>query len=173
MKDICDKLDSVLLGALPSEGIRFFGLSQLVLKNDQPHPATVQDNIQVSIDDKYNAICFHRLNGQGQFVESEEQDFGRSTGRKRVQPMRTFIAHKVTMGEEWIDTFLNEIPESLDVEDGSGLDLYEFVDITNIAVDTDQVGIYETEFGSTGGYEKHRIPWNIYAIEYDIEFIRC
>ena len=172
MKEICDKLDEVLLTALPNEGIRFFGLSQLVLKEAQPHPVTIQDNKQVSIDDKYNAICFHRLNGNASFSESEEQDFGRSTGRKRVQPMRTFIAHKVEKGEEWIDTFLNEIPESLDIEDGSGLDLYEFVDITNIVVDTDQVGIYETEFGE-GGYEKHRISWNIYALEYDIEFIRC
>lgn len=172
MKEICDNLDAILLGALPSEGIRFFGLSQLVTKSDQPHPVTIEDNKQVSIDDKYNAICFHRLNGQSSFAESEEQDFGRSTGRKRVQPMRTVLAHKVTMGEEWLDIFLNEIPESLDVEDGSGLDLYEFVDITGISVDTDQEGIYETEFGA-GGYEKHRIPWNIYAIEYNIEFIRC
>lgn len=172
MKEICDKLDSELLAALPNEGIRFFGLSQLVTKSDQPHPVTIEDNKQVSIDDKYNAICYHRLNGTASFGESEEQDFGRSTGRKRVQPMRTVVAHKVHLGEEWIDTFLNEIPESLDVEDGGGLDLYEFVDITGLTLVVDQEGIYAQEFGE-GGYEKHRIPWNIYAVEYNIEFIRC
>lgn len=162
----------MLLAALPNEGIRFFGLSQLVLKKDQPHPTTIYDNQQVSIDDKYNAICFHRLNGTSDIAESEEQDFGRSTGRKRSQPMRLVIAHKVTMGEEWIDTFWKEIPETLDVEDGGGLDIYEFVDITNLSMDTNQVEIYNTEFGDSG-YEKHRIPWNIYAIEYNVEFIKC
>lgn len=172
MKEICDKLDEILLAALPNEGIRFFGLCQPVLKNDQTHPVTIEDNKQVSLDDKYKAICFHRLNGTADIPESEEQDFGRSTGRKRSQPMRLFIAHKVIMGEEWIDTFWKEIPETLDVEDGSGLDIYEFVDITNLSLDTNQVEIYNTEFGDNN-YEKHRIPWNIYAIEYNVEFIRC
>jgi len=172
LKDICDQLDKVLIGEFPSDGIHFEGLCRLVTKSNQPHPVTVQDNKQVSIQDNWDILCYHRLNGQASFEESDEQDFGRSTGRKMIQPVRTVIAHKIKKGEEWIYDFCNGWPESLDVEDGSGLDLYEFVDITSMALNVDQEGIYIQEFGESG-YEKHRIPWNIYAIEYNIEFIRC
>lgn len=172
MKEICDALDKYLIEGFPSDGIHFEGLCQLVNKGDQAHPVTIYDNKQVSIQGNWDVLCYHRVNGKADFVESDEQDFGRSTGRKVVQPMRTVVAHKVKKGEEWIYDFLNGWPESLDVEDGGGLDLYEFVDIIEMGLDIDQEGIYNTEFGG-GDYEKHRIPWNIYAIEYNIQFIRC
>lgn len=172
MKEICDELDKVLIGVFPSDGLHLSGLCQLVIKGTQVHPVTVEDNKQVSISDNWDVLCYHRLNGKADYPESDEQDFGRSTGRKVIQPMRTVIAHKVKKGEEWIYDFLKGWPESLDVEDGEGLDLYEFVDITGMGLEVDQEGIYTVEFGG-GDYEKHRIPWNIYAIEYNIEFIRC
>lgn len=171
MKDICDKLDNILLAALPNDGIRFFGLSQPVSKGDQTHPVTIQDDLQVSIDQKYDAICFHRLNGDASFAEDEEESFGRDTGRVRVQPMRTFIAHKKEKGEEWIDTFLNNFPNSLDIQ-SNGVNVYDFVDLENGNLRTDQLAIYNQEFGDNS-YEKHVIPWNIYALDYDVQFIKC
>lgn len=172
MKDICDRLDAVLLNAFPNDGIKFAGLCQLVLKGNQPHPVTIEDNKQIAIDQKWDVLCYHRLNGKGDFLPDEEQDFGRSTGRTRVQPIRTIIAHKVEKGEEWIDYFLNGWPESISVTDAAGTNIYDFVDIESMGLDVDQEGIYTTEFGG-GDYEKHRIPWNIYAIEWNAEYIRC
>lgn len=174
MKDICDKLDATLLGLFPNDGIKFNGLCQQVLKGNQTHPVTIEDNKQVSIQDNWDVICFHRLNGQANFLPSdeEEQDFGRSSGRVFSQPMRTVIAHKVTKGEEWIYTFAQAWPEELRITDSAGVKLYEFVDVDDINLDTDQETIYNTEWGENS-YEKHRIPWNIYAIEYNIDFKRC
>jgi len=171
LKDICDKLDNILLAALPNDGIRFFGLSQPVKKGDQVHPVTIEDNEQVSIDQKYDAIVFHRLNGDATWAEVEEEAFGRDTGRVRVQPMRTFIAHKFEKGEEWIDYFLNNFPNGLSI-DVNGVDTYDFIDLVNGTLKTNQEAIYNEEFGENS-YEKHTIPWNIYALDYDIQFIRC
>jgi hypothetical protein len=50
--------------------------------------------------------------------------------------------------------------------------VYEFVDIGGLTLNTDQVAIYNEEFGENS-YEKHIQDWNIYALEYAIEFIRC
>lgn len=174
MKDICDKLDAELLALFPNDGINFAGLCQLVGKGDQPHPVTVEDNKQISIDDRWDVLLYHRLNGTAQFVTSdeEEQDFGRSTGRVFSQPMITVIVHKVKKGEEWIYDFLQGWPEDVSVTNANGGLIYDFVDIDEIALDTEQEEIYSREFGATD-YEKHRIPWNIYAVEYSIDFKRC
>lgn len=170
MKEICDKLDEVLLGLFPNDGIKFSGLCQLVAKEDQPHPTTIPDNKQVSIDQKFNVITYHRIFGDAAFDESEEQDFGRSTGRTIVQPMIMIVASKVEKGEEWIYGFMGGFPESIETDDLS--ETYDFIDIENMSLEVDQEGIYNREFGN-GDYEKHRIPWNVYGVRYDVTFIRC
>lgn len=172
MMDICNRIDEILLGLMPGDGIRFHGLCQPVIKGNQTHPVTVLDKKQVSIDSRWDAICFHRLNGTASITPSDEQDFGRSLGRKRVQPMRTFIAHKVNKGEEWIDTFINNIPAHISLVDVNNSPLYEFIDIGELSLLTDQVSIYNEEFGDNN-YEKHIQNWNVYALEYSVEFIRC
>lgn len=176
MKDICDHLDRVLLDLFPNDGIKFNGLCQMVSKVDQVHPVTIEDNKQVSIDDKWDVIMFHRLNGQGNFIGSdgtdEDQGFGRTTRRAFSQPMRTIIAHKVNKGEEWIYDFLEQWPEEINVKDSAGINIYDFVDFEDLNIDTDQESIYINEWGNNS-YEKHRIPWNIYALEYNVEFKRC
>lgn len=172
MKDIVDNLDETLLGLMPNDGIQFNGLCQQVIKGEQVHPVTIEDKKQVAINDNWDVITFHRLNGDASFPEGKEQDFGRSTGRKRVQPMRMFIAHKVNKGEEWIDTFTNNFPLHLTISDTSGVLTYEFVELTNLALGVDQVAIYQEEFGENS-YENHIQDWNIYALFYDVEFIKC
>lgn len=170
MKEICSKLDSLLLASFPNDGIEFNGFCQLVTKTNQPHPTTIPDNEQVSIDDEFNVIAYHRLNGDALFQESEEQDFGRSTGRTITQPMIMIVASKAKKGEEWIYGFMKGFPESIEADDLN--DTYQFIDIDNMALEVDHEGIYNREFGE-GDYEKHRIPWNLYGIQYDVTFQRC
>jgi hypothetical protein len=170
LKEICDKLDDALLESFPNDGIKFAGLCQLVTKTNQPHPVTIEDNKQISIDDKWSVIAYHRLNGDAGFDQSDEQDFGRSTGRKLIQPMIMVVATKKEKGEEWIYGFMQEFPESLN--DSSLSETYEFIDIDSMSLEVDHEGIYNREFGE-GNYEKHRIPWNLWGIKYDVSFIRC
>jgi hypothetical protein len=167
MTDIINKLDETLLGLMPNDGIRFFGLCQQVVKGEQTHPVTIDERKQVSIQDNWDVICFHRRLGTASIEPSDEQDFGRSIGRKVAQNMRTFVAHKVDKGEEWIYDFANNMPVHVDIAG-----VYEFVDIGGLTLNTDQVAIYNEEFGENS-YEKHIQDWNIYALEYAIEFIRC
>lgn len=170
MKEICSKLDAVLLSSFPNDGIEFNGLCQLVTKSNQPHPVTIQDNEQVSIDDKFDAVAYHRIFSDASDEIDEELAFGRSTGRKIVQPMIMIVAAKAKKGEEFIYGLMNGFPESIEA---TGLnEEYEFIDIDNMALEVDHEGIYNREFGD-GDYEKHRIPWNLYGIRYDVTFQRC
>lgn len=170
MKDICNKLDAILLSSFPNDGIEFNGLCQLVTKTTQTHPATIPDNKQVSIDQKFDVVTYHRIINDAIFNENEEQDFGRSTGRTLVQPMIMVVASKAKKGEEWIYGFMQGFPESIETDGLS--ETYDFIDIKNMALEVDHEGIYNREFGD-GDYEKHRIPWNLYAIRYDVTFQRC
>lgn len=165
MTDILTKLDDTLLGIFPNEGIKFFGLCDLVIKSDQVHPVTIEGKEQVAINDRWDAIVFHRL-GSGTFNPSDEQAFGRKTGKKLSQQVRTVVCVKAKKGEDWIFTFTEAIPETLTVVD------YEFINIEEINLITDQVSVHNTEFGETN-YEKHIQTWNIYALEYAIEFDKC
>lgn len=165
MTDILTNLDETMLGIFPNEGIKFFGLCQQVKKNDQVHPVTIEEKKQVSIIDRWNAIVFHRLENIG-FSEDELQQFGRSSGRKLVQNVRTIVAVKAKKGEDWIYEFTQNIPEKVTLAD------YEFIDINDINITIDQEAVYNAEFGENS-YEKHIQDWNIYALEYGIEFLKC
>lgn len=165
MKLIMDQLDSDMLGLLPNEGIRFFGLAQLVTKDDQPNPVTIEDNKQIAINDRYEAIVYHRILN-GSLAPAEDRQFGTKLGRKMIQNMRTIVAYKAGKGEEWIQTFCNNFPEEVNV---SG---YDFIDIPDLSLIADQVAVYNAEFG-INNYEKHIQDWNIYALEYSVEFIKC
>lgn len=165
MTEIITKLDETMLGIFPNEGIKFFGLCEQVKKTNQVHPVTIEGKKQVSIQDNWNAIVFHRLLSAG-FSEDELQNFGRSTGRKLVQNIRTIVAAKAKKGEDWIYTFTQNIPESMTLTD------YEFIDINDINIIIDQEAIYNAEFGENS-YEKHIQTWNIYALEYGVEFLKC
>lgn len=164
-------MDDFLTTAISDE-VLYHGLCQLINKGDQPHPITIEGNQQVAIDQKWDALCYHRLDGEATNDPDEEQSFGRSMRRVFIQPMRMVVAHKVDKGEHWIYDFAQAFPESLEIEDDDGNQVYELIDIDNMSIITDQEAIYTQEFGS-GDYEKHRIPWNIYAIQYQVRFIKC
>ena len=72
----------------------------------------------------------------------------------------------VEKGEDWIYTFCQSIPEKLVIEN------YEFIDINEINLIIDQEATYIAEFGNNS-YEKHIKTWNVYALEYGVEFLKC
>jgi hypothetical protein len=120
------------------------------------------------LDDAYNFISWFRLPGRIDAVPSEDDNWGLREGRKMTATMRWVVAHRVELGEELILDLVSGIPVSLR---NIGVFQYVFVD-PDIRIDADHESIYATELGNTE-YEKHRLDWNIYAVEIAIEFMLC
>lgn len=167
MTDICEQIDQYIISKLPCPGIKFFGLAELATKTDQPHPVTINDRKQIAINDRYDGIFYHRLLSSGS-SQPENLQWGNIPLNLYKSRMKSILAFKVNkLAEEFIYDFCNAMPDILAVIG------YKSVDVTNdITILADQESVYKTEFGK-GDYEKHILTWNIYAIEYIVEFIKC
>jgi hypothetical protein len=165
---ICRDIDKAILEALPSSGLMAYGLCELVTKDKQPHPVTYDvTRKQAQIHDRYDGIFYHRVMSS-EAQEDEEMSFGLDIVDRTNVRLRTFIAYKVKLGEKFILDFKNAIPKKIEMEG------YKFIHrSTGITINTDHEAVYNQEYGETTPYEKHRTPWNIYALEYNLEFIQC
>jgi hypothetical protein len=76
------------------------------------------------------------------------------------------IALKHSLGEEFIFEFINEIPDKISITG------YKFVHLQPGTLIADHEAVYNQEYGQSS-YDKHRISWNIFALEYDIDFMLC
>jgi len=167
LKDICDQIDIYVKSKIDLPGIKLFGFAELATKANQPHPVTIPNREQIAINDKYDGIFYHRLISSG-LSQPDELQRGNVSVSLFSSRMRTVLAYKVKkFAEEFIFDFNKAMPDLLSV------DGYHSVDVTNnVGINSDQEAIYKTEFGG-GDYEKHILTWNIYAIEYNVEFIKC
>jgi hypothetical protein len=179
MTAIVDQLDAWTNQEYSGLTRKLFGYCELARKTsgstEQPMPMKIanrsSERTQVSLDDKYKLITWVRLPGtisQGNEVEGNEWGFGLSQGVVQNAQLRWIVAHRVELGEDWIHTFLKEIPITLNV------DGYELVSINkdSNSVDADHENIYRTELGDTV-YEKHRFTWNLYAITLNVQYVLC
>lgn len=157
---------------------KLFGFTELVRKTtgspagDQPFPVVVNQTsdrsvIQVSLDDRYQFISWFRLPGQIGFSDNEDDLWGLREGKRQTASLRWIVAHRVEHGENLIIELTNHVRSIL-----RGLQGYDFVFATVSNINADHEEIYTTELGQTV-YEKHRLPWNIYAVDIDIEYIVC
>lgn len=149
-----------------SKGVQLNGICELAVKSDQPHPVSIPEKKQVAPDDRYEAVVYHRLLND---VATDDLDnsFGSRVYKKHAQIVRTVVLAKMAKGKDWIDKFIDAMPEVID-----GLTNYKLVNINTINKNTNQDEIFNTEFGE-GNYEKHRLSYNIYALEYTVEYIYC
>lgn len=163
---IIDEINRVINLAECSKGVLMNGICELATKSDQPHPVSVPDKKQVAPNDKFEAVVYHRLLND---VATDDPDnsFGSKVYKKHSQIVRTVVMAKMAKGKDWIDTFIDAIPDTID-----GLTGYKFVNINTINKNTNQDEIFNTEFGESG-YEKHRLSYNIYALESTVEYIYC
>jgi len=167
LTDICENIDASIVNTLPCPGIKFFGLAELAIKSNQPHPVTINDRKQIAINDRYDGIAYYRLLSSAAPQPAEWQ-WGNKLNNIFKSRIRNILVFKVNkLAEEFIYDYVNAIPNWLDLQG------YKLVDVeNNVSIIADQEAVYKTEFG-TGDYEKHILTWNIYAIEYDIDFIKC
>lgn len=176
MIDIVAAIDSWTNTEYAAVTRRLFGFCELVRKThnnaEQVFPMPVgQDKVQVSLNDQYNLITWFRLPGTiqlGNDIEGNNYAFGLDDAPVQRAGLRFIIAHKVSLGENWIINFIKNLPKSFDV---SGYHIVS-IDRNDITVDADHEAVYRTELSDTV-YEKHRFTWNIYAINLNVEFIPC
>lgn len=173
MKEIVDAIDAWVNSEYPAVNKKLFGYSELMRKtatgSEQPMPVTIPGREQVSLNDRYDLITWVRLPGQinsGDEIDGNNWSFGLQVAPVQTATLRFIVAHKTTLGEDFIIGFIDAIPSTLTI---SG---YQFVSVDRpgISVDADHESIYTTELGNTV-YEKHRFTWNIYAITLNIEYL--
>lgn len=152
-----------------------WGFTELVNKtfqnSTQPFPVPITGSHDrgtvVALDDRYSFISWIRIPGVVETRLSDEDSWGLDEGKRQLLGLRVVIAHKVELGEDLIFNLANAFPETLTL---SG---YEFVNISsNGSIDFDHETIYRTELGDTV-YEKHRLAWNVYVINLNVEYMLC
>ena len=138
----------------------------------QPMPMTITGTHrrqQVSLDDRYQINTWSRLSGTvtfGNTIEDNDWAFGLDDGNVSSVALRMIVAHKVELGENLIVDIARGMPALLSNED------YKMISIGDVTIDTDHETIYNTELGA-GQYEKHRTAWNLYVINFNVQYIRC
>lgn len=175
MIDIVTAIDSWTNTEYAAVNKKLFGYCELVRKtstnSEQPFPTTIPGRKQVSLIDTYDLITWVRLPGTIQpqnDIEGNNWAFGLDDAPVQRAGLRMIVAHKISLGENFIINFVKNIPKSFDING------YSIVSInkSDINTDADHEGVYRTELGDTV-YEKHRLTWNIYAITLNVEYITC
>jgi hypothetical protein len=167
LEKICSSIDKAILETLCNKGLKAYGLCELVSKGDQQHPVTYDvKREQAQIHDRFEGIFYHRLLSI-ESAEDEDMSFGLDILDRTQARFRIFLAYKVHLGERFVIDFKNAIPKKIE------LDGYKFIHRSaTVSTLSDHETIYNQEYGATS-YERHRTPWNIYAFEYNLEFVEC
>lgn len=151
--------------------MKLWGYCELMTRQGQVMPVTIPGRLQVSLDDRYDLITWIRRDGNltlASDIEGEDWSFGIQQAPVQKQNLRIVLAHKVSIGEDFIIDFIKAFPRLFDVD---GYSLVS-VDRTGISVDTDHEDVYRIELAETN-YEKHHFTWNVYAVTVPIEYIPC
>jgi hypothetical protein len=167
---ICDEIDKAILNALPTSGLKAYGLCELINKGNQQHPVTHDLTRQpAQINDRFDGIFYHRLLSI-ESNEDEEISFGVDILDRSNARLRIFLAHKVHLGEGFVMSFKNAIPSKI-----TSLPLdFKFIHRSiGVTINTDHEGVYNQEYGETTPYERHRTTYNIYALEFNLDFVEC
>lgn len=166
MKIITEILDKILLTRLPNDGIKFYGLAELARKESSRFPVTINDRNKVAIDDRWNAIVYHRVISNTPSL-ADEFSFGLRTATRNEVTLRTVVAYKIDKGEEWRYTFENAYPQMLQNVKG-----YEYIEVRPNGFNEDHEAIMNEEFIEVK-YHHHRLPWNVFTFDNIIEFVKC
>lgn len=170
MKEITEAIDAWTTAEFTST-MKLWGYCELMTRQDQVMPVTINGREQVTLDDNYDLITWIRRDGSktlGNEIEGNDWGFGVKQGIVQTQSVRIVVAHKIAIGEDFMEDFVKEFPTTLDV------DGYSIVSVNKngITIDPDHEAVYRTELGATN-YEKHRFLWNVYALIVQLEYIPC
>jgi hypothetical protein len=175
MTELIEAIDDYTADYFSSYNLKNWGFCELMKKSagegsvEQPMPVTIPLRKQVSLMDTYEIITWIRQTSPVQYEPNEEWSFGKNEARFANLPLRIVFCNKVSLAnsESLVYEYLQNFPSKLSVAD------YQFIFVgANSSVDPDHEAIYTTELGNNS-YEKHRFPWNLYAINLNVQFIIC
>ena len=158
-----DYIDSRLSACNPS--FKFWGLTEITTKSKDRFPVTIPNREKVCIDDRYDCVVWHR-EVSGTQEDNEDLSFGLYTEKQFNVTLRTVVAYKVELGEEFKFTFINEFPYNIYV------DGYSILEVVSGSVNLNHEAVATEEEIHTH-YEKHRLCWNIFSFDNEIQFILC
>jgi hypothetical protein len=166
LKLITDYIDSYINTQLADPNIHYYGLAELVTKNTERFPTTVNGRVKVSFDNSYSAFCYHRIISNSPTI-NEDVSFGLERVVQENIIIRTVLAYKIDEYDEMFRyEFENSMPRTIRV---SGYDPI-FIEPSN--ANEDHEAIVNEEFLQLP-YEKHRLPWNVYSFDNSTELILC
>lgn len=164
MVELIDYIDDQIKSCIPE--CDQYGLCHLLNGDNETFPATVEKNAKkVSFDDRFDVVTYHRLLN-GSIEPREDASFGKTITPQNNQRVRLVVATK--LGEDTrIDDIINALPDSFDMDD------YGFVNVSqNITLIRDREAVWNIEFPQAYR-DKYQMKWNLYAVEYDLQYIKC
>lgn len=171
MREILDHIDGLIHDCLPE--IEQYGLCHLIEDdNEDRYPSTLyEQSKKITPDDRFEFQYYHRLLN-GNSSASEDLSFGRSQSVLVSQEIRTVIFARMKCDNlRFINDFINVIPDNI-VLDESPTEYKKITVSKNINLIRDSNAIWEDEF-SDSYKDKYQKVWNIYALEFNIEYIKC
>lgn len=154
----------------------FKGLCRL-LTDDQGavYPATYPDDagkhVKVTPDDRHHILVYHRLL-DGDVEASETFSFGRTMSMQNNQKVRMVVLVHFSEGENIIDNIINAIPDEVLASDIENVDYKSILTSDAVTLIRDRDSIWTAEWGNAYK-DKYQMRYNIYAVEYSINYIRC
>jgi hypothetical protein len=164
MVELIDYIDTQIKNCITEA--KQFGLCRLVEDTNDKYPATVERQAtKAAPDDRFDVLMYHRALG-GSPDERPDLSFGKYPVRQNQQRVRTVVF--VKMGNDnRIDDIINAYPQTWKTTNyynafvGDGMTLIR-----------DSNAIWNEEF-SEAYRDRYQAKWLIYAIEFDIFYIKC
>jgi phage anti-repressor protein len=176
MIDIVDHIDKAILCCLTGKS---WGLCrQLLDDKGEIYPATYEMKQgryeKVTPYDKYRVQWFHRLNDSS-LGDSETYSFGRTLTKINSTQVRTILLSEFALNETPLNSMLDAMvdfmsPVSSNITQLSDYKFVEFGDSINVS--RNRTEIWNAEF-SNAYRDKYQMRYNIYAIEFTIDYIKC
>lgn len=171
MREILQYIDDQI-GACFAD-IQAMGLAHLVEDDSaEIYPATLEEQSKkICPDDRYEFLYYHRLLDSTP-EPSEELSFGRKITVKNSQKIRTIVFARMKCDSlTFIDDFINALPDTFELDQSPAE--YKMLSLQKgINLNRDSNAVWADEY-SAAYKDKYQKIWNIYALEYNIDFIKC
>lgn len=173
MVELIDHIDEQIHECL-GDG-KYYGLCRLLTDDQAIYPATYANSAgkytKVYPDDKYKILTYHRLL-DGAPTANPDLSFGRTLSMENRQRVRMVVLIDFSEGETIIDSIINAIPDQITQTDLDSVDYKSVTIDPSMSLIRDRANIWSTEWG-TAYADKYQLRYNVYALEYSINYIRC
>ncbi len=168
MTDLIAHIDEQIKSCLGIEE-KFYGLCELQESESETFPYVIGSlrKDRVSANDKYQVAIYHRILS-GSLADDENMSFGRTMKKRQTLNVRMVVILDVKLGENYIDKIIFALPDKIDIS------AYHLAEVgSEISKIIDHPGIAGQEFGEAWADKISVHRFNLYAIEYQLQYINC